>query len=185
MSTYFFSPSTGGFYHSGIHTEIPKDHIAITEAEHAALLAAQAAGAEITAGEGGAPTALAPPIDLDALKTALRRGVDVAAERERMRYITGGAGQAMTYQRKADEARACLAAADPQPADYPMLSAEVGITAATLTGVAEVVSAAYEAWLSIGARIESTRLGAKAAIDAAKTPEDARTAAEVIFRVEN
>ncbi len=179
MDGYFYSPTAGGFFHGSLTADIPQDAIAITEAEHAALLAAQAAGAEITAGDGGAPTAVAPQINLDTLKTALKRGVDGTAERERMRYITGGAGQAMTYQRKADEARACLADENPQPADYPMLSAEIGITAATLAGVAEVVNAAYEAWLMIGARIEAARLGAKAAIDAATTAEDARTAAAV------
>lgn len=60
-----------------------------------------------------------------------------------------------------------------------MLAAKIGITAATLTGVAEVINAAYEAWLVIGARIEAARLGAKASVDAAETAEDAMAVAQV------
>lgn len=112
-------------------------------------------------------------VDLDELKVTLKARVDAAAEAERKRYITAGEGQALTYQRKADEAKACLAASDPQPADYPMLAAEIGITAETLLGVAETVNAAHYAWLAIGAPIERARLGAKVAIDATTTADAA------------
>ncbi|NKK92386.1 hypothetical protein GFL95_14295 [Rhizobium leguminosarum bv. viciae] len=57
---YFFSPSTGGFYHSGVNHDIPADAQALTDAEHEALLVAQDGGAEIVAGDGGEPTAKAP-----------------------------------------------------------------------------------------------------------------------------
>lgn len=117
---------------------------------------------------------------LAAAKRMLADRIDAAAEAERLRYITGGAGQAMTYQRKADEARACLTATDPMPADYPMLAAEIGITAEDLTGVAQIVNAAYEAWLAVGSQIEAERLGTKAAIDAATTVEEASAAAEAV-----
>ncbi|MCJ7996052.1 hypothetical protein J5N58_16665 [Rhizobium cremeum] len=185
MDGYFFSPSTNGFYHRDINADIPADAVPITAAEHAAFLSAQAAGAEIAAGDGGAPIVAVPHVDLDTLKTTVKRAIDAAAERERMRHVTSGAGQAMTYQRKAEEARACLVATNPVPAEYPMLAAEIGITAATLEGVAQVVNAAYEVWLSIGAQIEAARLSAKNAINAAQTAEEAKAAAEAVVWPEN
>src|SRR5690606_7611681 len=95
-------------------------------------------------------------------------------------YITGGSGQAMAYLQKAMEATAYLAATDPDPADYPLLAAEVGITGETLADVAAVVDAHYQAWRVIGAAIEQARLGAKAAVDAAETAEDAQAAYDAI-----
>ncbi|MBA4709584.1 hypothetical protein [Aquitalea aquatica] len=58
----YFSPSTDGFYCNGIHgRDIPHDVVEITQAEHAALMAAQSAGKVITAGAGGMPQAIDPP----------------------------------------------------------------------------------------------------------------------------
>ncbi len=116
------------------------------------------------------------PVDLFGLKAALKVEIDVAAEVERNRYITPGAGQAMTYQHKAAEAARFAAdpAPDPQAGDYPLLAAEVGITGATLGEVAGVVAAAHAQWLAIGARIEAARLAAKAAVDAAESEAQAR-----------
>ncbi|ATN32917.1 hypothetical protein ACO34A_03765 [Rhizobium sp. ACO-34A] len=134
-----------------------------------------------THGGGGfaAPVEAAGAIDLVALQASLKAGIDVAAEVERLKHITAGAGQAMTYQRKAEEAKACLSATDPVSADYPMLAAEIGITAETLAGVASIVSAAYEAWITIGSAIEAARLGAKLAVDSAETAEAAMAAAVI------
>lgn len=113
-------------------------------------------------------------VDMTALKRRLKSAIDAAAEAERLKYITGGAGQAMTYQAKTDEARRLADDQSPDPAGYPLLSAEVGITAPTLTDVGGMVMAAYQQWLQIGALIEAARLGAKQAIDAAETADAAR-----------
>ena len=117
------------------------------------------------------------PAGLLPLKAALRAGVDKAAETARLKYITAGAGQAMTYAQKADQALRYLAANEPDEADYPLLAAEVGITAADIGAVAEIVSTAYQNWQLLGAAIEAARLGTKKAIDEATTEEAARTAA--------
>lgn len=114
--------------------------------------------------------------ELAAQKVDLKTRLDAAAETERLKYITPGAGQAMTYQQKATEAAACLADTDPDPADYPLLAAEIGITGATLAEVAQAVHDAHQTWRVIGAQIEAARLGGKAAIDAADTEEDAQAA---------
>lgn len=118
-------------------------------------------------------------VDLSALKATLCTQIDAAAEVERARYITPGAGQAMTYQTKAAEALAL--ASDPalDPAVYPLLSAEIGITAPDLAGVGAVVRAAYAAWQVIGAGIERARLAGKAAVLAAEDEATARAAAAV------
>lgn len=46
-----------------------------------------------------------------------------------------------------------------EPSAYPLLSEEVGITAATLEEVAAAVNGAYQQWQIIGAAIEAVRLG--------------------------
>lgn len=123
-------------------------------------------------GEGFSPPE-PPSVDLAVVKAGLKSEIDAAAERERLRYITPGAGQAMTYQAKVEEARRFVASGGP-PSDFPMLTAEIGITAIDLAGVAAVVLAAYQHWLTIGGAIEAARLAAKAAIEAAETPGDAQ-----------
>lgn len=115
-----------------------------------------------------------PVVDLNALKIALKAHVDAAAELERQKYITPGAGQAMTYQAKAAEA---LRYAETEGAgDYPFLTQEVGITGATLAEVAVVVDSMHSQWLAIGGLIEKARLSTKAAIDLAETEDAARSA---------
>jgi hypothetical protein len=58
----FYSKSTGGFYLPEIHgSNIPADAVEITEAEHAALMEAQAAGKYISGDDTGNPVALLPP----------------------------------------------------------------------------------------------------------------------------
>lgn len=119
------------------------------------------------------------PTSLDEHKRVAKTQIDEAAEAARLKYITPGAGQAMTYAEKATQARHCLAATDPLEADYPLLAAEIGITAASLADVAAVVAAAHSAWIGIGAVIEGTRLQAKAAIDAAEDVSAVHAAADV------
>jgi len=120
--------------------------------------------------EGGiAPNA--EPIPLDSLRARAVAAIDAAAEQARLAWITGGAGQALVYQRKSDEARryASVVAAEgtPEPSDYPVLAAEVGITAPDLAGVVAVVQGLDAAWAQVAAAIEALRLGAKAAVAAA------------------
>lgn len=117
--------------------------------------------------------------DLDAVKAMLISKIDDEAERARLAHITGGAGQAMSYLQKAAEAKACLADAEPDAEAYPLLAAEVGITAPTLGEVAQVVAAAHASWTVIGAQIEATRLGAKAAVSAATDAATAEVAAQI------
>lgn len=112
------------------------------------------------------------PVDLSALKRALKAEIDAAAEAERARYITPGSGQAMTYQAKSAEAVRYLAIAG--EGDYPLLNAEVGVTGETLHQVAQIVANLHGQWQVVGGLIERARLSAKAAIDAAPDEASAR-----------
>lgn len=117
----------------------------------------------------------APP--LSEIKAALKAAIDAGAEAERLKYITGGAGQAMEYQQAAAEASSFLAAAhptDPPAGTYPMLEASVGIDGDTLADVATVVATMFAQWQVVGSAIRAARLAAKQAIDLAETIEDAR-----------
>ena len=118
--------------------------------------------------------------DLNEIKIELKIEIDSAAEIERLKYITSGTGQAMTYQQKVAEAQSYKAATNPKPVDFPILASEVGITAPTLSEVADTVLAAYRQWQQIGAGIEAVRLGAKRDIDVAGTEAAARAVVDSI-----
>ena len=117
-----------------------------------------------------------PIVDLDALRAGVLSSIDAQAETERLKYITAGAGMAVTYQEKLAQARAALADANRTPGEYPLLEASVGIEADTVEDVASLVVARYNQWVLIGAAIEATRLGAKKAASDAQTAEEIRAA---------
>ena len=137
--------------------------------------------AEVLAGYG---LRMFPPTFTD-IKEALKARVDAAAENERLKYITAGVGQSMTYTEKFNQAvdysKKYTAHAndpknepEPNEADYLLLKAGLGIDGSTLIEVAETVTYAYAIWQQIGAAIEATRLESKAAIENAKTEEEAQ-----------
>lgn len=101
-------------------------------------------------------------LDLVALRTALAARVDVDAELVRQRFLTPGAGQALTYQRKEAEARAWLA--DNNLAVTPFLVAEAIARSVPLAQVVGEVVTMADAWIAAGSAIEALRMGAKAAL---------------------
>lgn len=117
---------------------------------------------------------------LTKLRQRLRAAIDRAAEAERLKYITGGAGQAMTYQRKVEEARMADAEADPVAADYPLLAASVGIDGQTVADVADLVLAMDAQWSVIGAAIEAARRAGKQAVAEAADEAAVRAAFEAV-----
>ncbi len=149
-------------------------------------------------------------IDLDAalpaFKSKLSRQVDDDAEAFRMKILTPGAGMAMTYREKLDQATSCMTKSmiepegeeprlqtdaerkaeidaltpEQQVAMYPTLAASVGLEAATLWDVANLVASKAEQWASLSYMIESKRLGGKSAIDQATTLEDVQAAYDAI-----
>jgi len=58
----FYASSTGGFYSREIHgNSIPKDAVAITDEQHAALIEGQSSGKQIVPDKDGKPTLQDPP----------------------------------------------------------------------------------------------------------------------------
>lgn len=121
--------------------------------------------------------------DLASAKAAAIKHVDTTAERARWAWITPGAGQALVYALKREEAQRFADDPEPDPADYPMLSAEVGITAETIEEVAVTVAAIATAWVQVAAAIETLRLAAKAAVLGAESEAEAWQAAAVVWPV--
>lgn len=108
-------------------------------------------------------------LTLDAEKDAAARAVDDAAEVARHKYLTPGLGQALTYQAKIEEIRRYDQDTNPVKADYPYMSAEIGVTGASLTAVADAVRAASNLWQEKSVATERMRLKAKADIAKAET----------------
>lgn len=102
---------------------------------------------------------------LPQIKAKLKAAVDADAERVRLRYITAGDGQALTYRQKLEEAKA-VQAGEGNPANVPVLAASVGIEAATLVDCANLVVARWDAWRTLANQIETARLQGKKNIDA-------------------
>lgn len=123
---------------------------------------------------------LSPAMLLPSIKAGLIAQVNAEAEAERLKYITAGASQALTYQEKLAQARACLAEASPVAADYPMLENEIGISGASLQDVAQAIVDAYAAWQQVGAAIEKVRMAGNKAISEAADEASTRAARAAI-----
>ncbi|TCP30685.1 hypothetical protein [Sphingomonas sp. BK235] len=105
-------------------------------------------------------------LDLEVLRTFACRKVDQSAEALRMRFLTPGAGQAITYTRKEAEARAW--SIDNSVA-VPFLTREAAARSMTLADLAAEVISQADAWVMVGAEIEGMRMGAKTSVAAAET----------------
>lgn len=107
--------------------------------------------------------------DLAAAKAAAIAQVNAWAGRERARHITIAPGQDMIYLAKEAEALRYLADPDPAPADYPLICAEVGVTAPDAYQIAQIWAQMAALWRQVAAQIETARLGTIAQIEAAQT----------------
>lgn len=117
------------------------------------------------------PDYVQPDETVDDLKLQAKLDIDLGAGAIRSRYITSVQGQAETYMIKEAEARKYLTETNPEPLNYPMLSAEVGITGPTISDVANIVAAKADEWHHMASLVEQVRLGTKKAIDEAETIE--------------
>lgn len=79
MSKIFYSASRRGFFDPAIHDPLPDDAVRVTAPRHAALLAAQAEGAQILPDKDGRPRAVFP--SRPDLRAALLRDVKREARR--------------------------------------------------------------------------------------------------------
>jgi hypothetical protein len=101
-------------------------------------------------------------------RSAATARINAGADRVRALFVTDLRGQEMIYLRKEAEAIAYVAHPDPpEDADgFPFIAAEVGITAATPWGVAQVYLNMSGLWQAVGSALEALRLGAIADIEA-------------------
>jgi len=108
---------------------------------------------------------------LEDMRGRLLASLDDQAEATRLKYITNGSGQSMTYQYKVAEAAAWTA---DNEASVPFLSAEADARGMTIADLVSEVQTNAAAWTLIGSKIEAARMGAKTAV------RNASTAAEMI-----
>ncbi|MBX3455721.1 hypothetical protein [Ferrovibrio sp.] len=129
--------------------------------------------------ESGLATPAFSDRPVDGLKADAQQRVDQAAEAARLKYITGGAGQAMVYQAKVAMARAWLAASQPEDLSaYPLITAELGVNGATPLEVVTLWLELEGQWLAVAAQIEGVRLNAKADIAAAESAAEIKSVLE-------
>ena len=114
--------------------------------------------------------------NIPALKLRAIGQVNETIGKVRMRYITVIPGQDMLYKAKQEEAVECLAqGATSLASDYPLLAAEIGITAPTLLDVAQVVVNMAFIWKTIASNLEMLRMGVIQDIEEAVTRADIET----------
>lgn len=174
-----------GALHRALAAVAPIDGVSIGDATDKSTWRIDFAEGASTAQMTVAEAVLANWTGLDAWKADYARRVDADAEACRLQFITPGAGMAMTYAEKFAQAQAvdtmgeatanALSEPDAQ-AQFPTLSASVGLEAPTLWDAAQLVIERYAAFAQLSMSIERTRLSGKAAIKAAATVDGVRVA---------
>lgn len=156
-----------GFYRPDINISIPDGAVEITDDDW--RLALDHMGRSFinpTTGRVGVENIIPSSAELKIIATS---EIDARAEKSRLRFITAGTGQALVYQRKEAQARACLATYDsnspPPLTTYPALDAEIGLTGEDTLAVAQTVAGLADAWGAIADQIETLRLTGKRDID--------------------
>ncbi len=100
-------------------------------------------------------------IDFAPIRQVLAAKVDYEAELTRMKFLTPGTGQALTYSYKADEARSWTKDHD---VATPFLTAEAAARDMTVADLAAEIMTSIEEWSRVGALIEAKRMAAKTAL---------------------
>ena len=122
-------------------------------------------------GETPPPEALdrPPPPPLERVRAEAMDAVDSTAESARLRYLTPGSGQALTYLAKERDAAAYRDAGYPtaQLANFPWIDAERKVLGQTGRKAADLILTTAEAWRSKGVQIEQVRRKGKLAVEAA------------------
>ncbi|MTH61216.1 hypothetical protein [Paracoccus litorisediminis] len=150
----------------------------LTETQRAEFIAKYNVSAAILADESEWPVPLTleaweNSVDEATLLAAVKRNgirrVNAIAGELRKTFITDMPGQEMLYIKKEQEALAYLAAVEPIDTDYPLLCAEIGITAVDAYQVAQVYTNLGVIWIATAAQLEAARLGAVLLIETAET----------------
>ena len=102
-------------------------------------------------------------------KAAAIEKINSAADTVRRNFITPIAGQDMVYLRKESEARRYLVENPATLQDFPLLAAEVGVTAPAAVDLAQLWISMSDAWISAAAALEHARMTGIEAVKAATT----------------
>lgn len=117
--------------------------------------------------------------DLTPIRAAAIAKIDAAAELERGKYITLGAGQAMTYLEKERQAETVCADPNINPNLVRLVAIDAERYNVTLLDAAAVILTMAESWRVVGPLIEDKRMVAKDAVAAATTPAEIEAATEI------
>lgn len=102
--------------------------------------------------------------------------INDVSSKVRSKYVTQIQGQEVVYTLKRDEAVRYIADTSPDISRYPLIAAEIGITAATAYEVAQVYLKMSHQFVSSLAMLEHVRLTAIVAIESATTREEIENA---------
>ena len=163
-TNWYWLADDGRLFSSTVQAEVAADDTAYTEWSASNRATAWPRDEEGNQTDAALQEVLATyglAVGMDRRKAALSQAIDDRAEAERLRWITPGAGQAMTYARKVEEAKAVQSATSPKAADYPMLAASIGLDGKTIKEVADTILEMDAAWATVGAAIEKRRLQLK------------------------
>lgn len=111
------------------------------------------------------------PNKIDEIKSSALSEVYENSSKLRSLYVTDIKDQATVYTMKRDEATRFLNDNDPDISDYPLIAAEIGITATTAYEVAQTYLNMSHMFVSALAMLENVRLTAVTAIETATTRE--------------
>jgi hypothetical protein len=165
----FFSATAKGFFALEIHGDsMPEDAVALSEAEYVALIAAQNAGATITADGSGAPVAAQPPSrSMDELKADARAAMRDYISRFLAQFVANTpSAEIASWPTKAAEARAFLAGG---PASV-IIQKEASVTGETVSNLAAIIVAKADRYSEIIGLVSGLRRKVDAEIDAASSP---------------
>ena len=127
-----------------------------------------AALAALPPDDGPAPE---PDEPIERTRAQAIAGINRVAGEARRRWITVIPGQEMLYLEKRQEAQAYLSDPDPDITLYPLIAAEIGITAPSAWEVAQVYLGLAAIWRQIAAPLEAARLAGIAAVEVAPDAE--------------
>lgn len=152
----------------------------VTMPDHSALSSNLGEGE--TSFEIPSDAAFSLPVDLAKVRAFYRSHVDRLVGEFRTQYITDVPGQAQTYQRKEDEARAWTEGDElANPGRYPFMIAEATLRDVPVSQVRDEIMVQVDALSPVAALIEAKRICAKRAIDAAEDIPGIAGAAHSIF----
>ena len=115
-------------------------------------------------------------VTIQPVKDTFLEKVRTEMAKARSVFVTNLPGQDMIYLRKEREALAFVAEVSPNISDYPMIAAEIGITAPTAFEVVQVWLNMSNLWRLVACQLETIRLTAGNDIQSADTVEEVEMA---------